>query len=908
MPPIIHPALIIGLGGSGIEVARRFRRRFDAEYEQTPFLRLFCIDTAPQEQENAYTPLLPQNEFFQAAAFNPSDYVGPHTVDDRSVFKAWWRGFDGLPLQYVTAGAGQRRPVGRLAFFVHFPEIRRRLTQAIQEIFQSETYFNLPDKYKRTLNVYIVSSTCGGTGTGMFLDMATSIRRIVNDAQPGKQVRVRGLLMLPSLFLGTGRVPSSFSAALRANAFGALTELDYAMSLSVEQRPDCTYPGAVTVARQGSVFDTCYLVGNQTTSGAVVSDYGVLLERAAMHMMIELASPLGDVGDSRLDNVQSAIRENPEYYGRSRLYSSYAADWLELPGARVHVRWAKSFARHLLERWRGSVGQERVRTAHGQLQQTEGYGRLRLLLDRDGARTYLPNASSHEDAFREIGPAGEDPAVLVQRAQGLHDAYRRFLEAGSGTALTALEQALERAPDDVRAGAFRAAATGSLQDARQLLTKVMQDLDGWSRFAENARGGPSSSWLGDFTDQATKLTPGIVERFKKERPDLRAAQMDLVEQAMIQARDEVSEEVQARLARALLDQNRLNMLRLAVEELIVMVERLQDVAQPAWVEVDRRQEPIPSAVAMVGGLSDPEIDAAFTVEERVTAFEGTAASGIALLLDGFKAIPSPTGLADGVYRVAYDAVRNASEAFVGQIPLSPAVVADRLSRLEPFVLYTQEWGATDGASQVRRSAIVAGPEKLADHRETLAVAMAGDLELTSVGDPDRVLMTAQAHGFPLFAVAEIEQCRAAYSADDPARRMLRFTLPETEAREWDMRRPTTEDSERWFAVGLALGKVRRVQQRYELLDGTGTSLALGDGDEDPAAARKEARRKFGAAGYGIRIKRHVDTIAKRDGNDAVSAPLSLWLHSEETKAALPEYPAEFQSDVALVRAYRNSIL
>ncbi len=287
MPPIIHPALIIGLGGSGIEVARRFRRRFDAEYEQTPFLRLFCIDTAPQEQETPYTPLLPHNEFFQAAAFNPSDYVGPHTVDDRSVFKAWWRGFDGLPLQYVTAGAGQRRPVGRLAYFVHFPEIRRRLTQAIQEIFGSQTYFNLPEKYKKTLNVYVVSSTCGGTGTGMFLDVATSIRRIVNDAQPGKQVRVRGLLMLPSLFLGTGRVPQNFASALRANAYGAMAELDYAMSLSVENRPACTYPGPVSVERQGSVFDTCYLAGNQTTSGAVVSDYGELLERAAMHMMID---------------------------------------------------------------------------------------------------------------------------------------------------------------------------------------------------------------------------------------------------------------------------------------------------------------------------------------------------------------------------------------------------------------------------------------------------------------------------------------------------------------------------------------------------------------------------------------------------------------------------------------------
>lgn len=42
---IVQPALIIGVGGSGIDIVRRFKRRFELLYPETPYVRLLGIDT-----------------------------------------------------------------------------------------------------------------------------------------------------------------------------------------------------------------------------------------------------------------------------------------------------------------------------------------------------------------------------------------------------------------------------------------------------------------------------------------------------------------------------------------------------------------------------------------------------------------------------------------------------------------------------------------------------------------------------------------------------------------------------------------------------------------------------------------------------------------------------------------------
>ena len=167
----VQPALIIGLGGSGIDIVRRFKRRFATLYPDVPYVRLLGIDTAPQVPVTQYTPPLEDDEFIYAAGFNMTYHVGVGHIDNHPTIRDWWRGYD-LPLKTIQQGAGQRRPVGRLAFFVRQHEIAERLRLNVLSIFNDDTFRRLPEHYRKAINIYVVASTCGGTGTGMILDLA----------------------------------------------------------------------------------------------------------------------------------------------------------------------------------------------------------------------------------------------------------------------------------------------------------------------------------------------------------------------------------------------------------------------------------------------------------------------------------------------------------------------------------------------------------------------------------------------------------------------------------------------------------------------------------------------------------------------------------------------------------------
>lgn len=913
MPQPLHPALIIGLGGSGIEIVRRFRRRFTEQYEGTPYVRFFGIDTAPQEQPTADAPSLADEEFFWASRFDPAAYVGKHTIDDHREIKEWWHGYDGLPLQFVAAGAGQRRPVGRLAFFVHFDAIRQQLRQAIQGIYSSETYFALPDPYKHSLNVYVVASTCGGTGTGMFLDLATVVRHIALEVQPGKEVKVRGLLLLPSAFTGTGQVPHSVAGALRANAFGALTELDYAMSLSIRERKPVTYPGGLVARRDKPAFDSCYLVGNQSSSGAVYSKFDAILERAAIHMMIELASPLQALGESRLDNVVASIRATPDYRGRPRLYSSFAADWLELPSARVHVRWTKRYASRILQRlkqpYRGE-GEQRMKTAFDGLSNQQAYGFLRRLMDRDGMKAYIPDVSDNEDALREIPPAGQPATVLVQRASALEAAYKRTL--ANVSVATGVESSLRGLAAEIEAAVGAVLGTGSLQDARALLERVRGELDAWSTQATGDRAKiDAGAWLTAFSTRVNELSPPLLEKLKSEKPGYVREQLAAVEDAISAARDAAVRTLRARVANALLSPDGLSSVRHRIEMLRDRVERAYAGVDGATVIIERQVEPTPPAGTETMAVTDQRADAAFEEAERLISMDQQAARLLAPLLAGNDPLAQDV-LAQRVWDVAHSVVGESAAAYLASIPISPAAIGSRVNQLEPFALFTAMWSSTEGSRRTHRLDLIGVPAHLKEQepaiKRAIEPARRSDPEIVEHADPDRIIMTGQLHGYPLFALAEVGECKQAHEATPALEQSLRFTLPEPDAHRWDLMPMSSDDAARWFSLAIALGHVRRDLQRYGFRrDGADTPVPFGEPADDPSLARRSARDAFVDSGYATLVAREVELRAAKEGNAWLQNALKGWLEDEEPKASQAGYPEEFRADIQRVRSFYNSI-
>jgi serine/threonine protein kinase len=295
----LMPALIVGLGDQGLTVLQSLRQTLCERFgslESLPHLRMLCIDTDPEVLRKAAHgdpgTVLSANEILLARLNRPSHYLRPKEYETRSPVDSWidpqmvYR----IPRSQVTTGL---RALGRLAFCDHYATISRRLREELTTCTNPET---LTEAAKNTQlaartnqpRVYVVASLAGGTGGGMFVDLAYVTRSLLKGlgfAQPD----VVGLFLLPRVDRNPAR-----SLAL-GNAYAALTELKYYSTGGLFS--------ARYLERERGIEDgeppyrRCVLLplpaeGNLAEAGQAAAQAGEFLWR-------DLFTPLGQTADNR---------------------------------------------------------------------------------------------------------------------------------------------------------------------------------------------------------------------------------------------------------------------------------------------------------------------------------------------------------------------------------------------------------------------------------------------------------------------------------------------------------------------------------------------------------------------------------------------------------------------------------
>ena len=191
---------------------------------------------------------------------NPERLVGngtnPH-LDE------WWP--PEVPKQAITAGAGQVRARGRLALFARASEVYSRLQRTIDDVRnirnQKQSYAEQFQVSARAgVEVYLVGSLAGGTGSGTFLDISFMARDIAGDSESN----LTAVLLLPGLFTRKAGV-----ALVKPNAYGALKEIEYLSTMKGNFQVDY---GVRRVDVTRPPFDLIYLIDNSNEQGRVVSD------------------------------------------------------------------------------------------------------------------------------------------------------------------------------------------------------------------------------------------------------------------------------------------------------------------------------------------------------------------------------------------------------------------------------------------------------------------------------------------------------------------------------------------------------------------------------------------------------------------------------------------------------------
>ena len=151
-------------------------------------------------------------------------------------------------------GTGGKRPVGRAAFFYRYSDIRSRVEQILYKL-------KTDSPRAQSLEIFLFTGIAGGTGSGIYLDVAYMLRELGNLICAPAQVF--GYIFLPDVISNDAHL-----SYLSSNGFSALKELDYFMEHGKESTHFFEQPYTATLTGTGSVpMDYCHLISAKDIGG-----------------------------------------------------------------------------------------------------------------------------------------------------------------------------------------------------------------------------------------------------------------------------------------------------------------------------------------------------------------------------------------------------------------------------------------------------------------------------------------------------------------------------------------------------------------------------------------------------------------------------------------------------------------
>ncbi len=320
--------VLIGLGGTGKWALLYAKKNFlEAFGEEPPLVKFLLIDTTAANDghlttDNGLKVRLQASEILHIEARGAS--LLPKVHDE---IREWFPPKADLKAN-ILAGAGQIRALGRLALFANASLVYENLRDllALARDYKDERPSGerryIYEPYTPHLTVAVVGSLAGGTGSGIFLDVAFLLRQLMKDED-----QLFGYFLLPDIYTnrpGTQNV--------EANAYGALKELDHFMSL----RQNFSYTlGGRRIQVEKKPFDMVFLVNRQNRAGKTFNEVEDLAELLGLGLFL-LSGPMGKEQADVFDNIAHQLNEQKgRYYGKTAHYASFGAAELRFEPERV---------------------------------------------------------------------------------------------------------------------------------------------------------------------------------------------------------------------------------------------------------------------------------------------------------------------------------------------------------------------------------------------------------------------------------------------------------------------------------------------------------------------------------------------------------------------------------------------
>jgi hypothetical protein len=450
-----RPTLLIGLGGTGKQVLLNLRRMFYERFGTVtlPHVSHLWVDT---DTRNVTLDGKPMDFLMREVDFIESEKLSTelrkddlrnyydHPEAHPEVFS--WFDTRLTALQEIRDGAGGIRSFGRLSFFCHYENIMTKLREKKEELQRAVSHNLGRDNYgievdSAEVEFWLIFSVAGGTGAGMFLDMAFALKSQLSAAN------IRGVIVLPSVF------SNDFQQRPFGNGYAALMELEHYSAVKDEDGGNFgqgmhafhaawtreSYERRSNLVR-GPVFDALYLIGNQSYDGRgklTLEDKNALCQMIAEMLYIEYSpgaeanTLASEVRSSRV-NFNVALNRKYSYPNQHDglkfsepfccRYSSFGLSKLFIPIHRIEAAIFYRLARDIIEYW------TREQTIPANLdEQLE-----RTWLHQLGAN----NDVRYRDFYRALESAGEGRTLGQQLRQMLWGERRnRILGTSESSAM-----------------------------------------------------------------------------------------------------------------------------------------------------------------------------------------------------------------------------------------------------------------------------------------------------------------------------------------------------------------------------------------------------------------------------------------------------------------------------------------
>lgn len=349
----VSAAVVIGVGGSGIQTVARVRSAVRAHRpdqtarETIQFLGIDAVDETKQDPPLPPGVRLGSGEFLNLTetSFDASTYVRSQLQADK-LLATWWDPDYTVPAGSLTDGLKRERMLGRLAFYKESTRVTAEVARAMNaaiDIGELVERGNAGGSDTPTVPVYIACSASGGTGSAGFLEVVFDIWKAAR--RRGLMPKIYAFLFLPGAFeTAVLKTPNGAIAteAQRANAFAFFRELDHFLAhgshFAAQMGQDVRRGGPEIGDRQ--LLHQAYLLdGIMQGIGAInnVTDlYEIAAESIFQFLLTDAGRPLMGVQAANTDQALGEL----DRWDKPRRYCSLGIARVLFPGDtyRTHLK------------------------------------------------------------------------------------------------------------------------------------------------------------------------------------------------------------------------------------------------------------------------------------------------------------------------------------------------------------------------------------------------------------------------------------------------------------------------------------------------------------------------------------------------------------------------------------------